>query len=237
MQKILKNWIFTMVTAILLAVLTVLVFLDAFGVGDLFFVQEFIHILTAVALLIYVIFAVIPMLPRYRHGGVRVFLCVEIAVLVFTVFAQAASSALRIPFFSTMQACSVFGLALWLGCSTQMIRAYLVRGDEAQKQVPLWQFCVYNLLGAVGVWQMVDPLITNRYFSFVIGGLALVFTGIFCFLTVQNRRALPPKPQKGKETEPMVATEPAAELQAPAAEAATEAVSEPAEASAADEAK
>ena len=34
MQKLMKNWIFTLVTCVLLAILAVLAFLDSLGVGD-----------------------------------------------------------------------------------------------------------------------------------------------------------------------------------------------------------
>ncbi|MBQ8356634.1 MAG: hypothetical protein IJX39_02375 [Clostridia bacterium] len=199
MQKLMKNWIFTMITCILLSVLAVLMFLDGFGVGDLYIGQAIIHILTAVVLLLYIIFALIPLVPRYRHGGVRAFLILEIFVLLLTAFAQAFSNAVSIPFFSTMQACSVVGLALWLHCSMQLIRAYLVKGVKEHRQVPLWLFCLYILLGAAGVWQMVKPLIANRYFIFGIAVLALVFAIIFGVFTVQNRKALPKKPKKEKK--------------------------------------
>ena len=192
MQKLMKNWIFTLVTAILLAILSVLMFLDGFGVGDLYIGQKIIHILTAVVLLLYVLFGVCPLMLRYRHNGVRAFLGVEIAVLLLTVFGQLVNgSTIAIPWLSTMQACSVVGLALWLSSSTQLIRAYLVRGAENQKQVPLWLFCIYILLSAVGVWQMVRPLISDRYFIFAIAVLALVFAAIFAVFTVQNHRNLP----------------------------------------------
>lgn len=198
MQKLMKNWIFTLTVCILLSVLSVLMFLDGFGVGDLYIGQRIIHILTAVTLLLYVIFAVIPLVGRYRHKGVRGFLILEIAILLLTVFAQGFGSAVHIPFFSDMQACSVVGLALWLGAAMQLVRAYLVKGIEEQKQVPLWLFCIYILLGAVGVWQIVDPLIENRYFIFGIAVLALVFAVTFGVFTAQNRKALPKKPKKEK---------------------------------------
>ena len=218
MQKMMKNWIFTLIVCILLSVLSVLMFLDGFGVGDLYIGQQIIHILTAVTLLLYVIFAVIPLVARYRHKGVRGFLIAEIAILLLTVFAQGFGSAVRIPFFSDMQACSVVGLALWLGCAMQLIRAYLVKGVEEQKQVPLWLFCIYILLGAAGVWQIVDPLIEDRYFIFGIAVLSLVFAVTFGVFTAQNRKALPKKPKKEKTPKGEDTVAPVAELPAPAVE-------------------
>jgi hypothetical protein len=100
----------------------------------------------------------------------------------------------------------------------QLVRAYLVKGIEEQKQVPLWLFCIYILLGAVGVWQIVDPLIENRYFSFVIAGIALVFAVIFGVFTAQNRKALPKKPKKEKTPKGEDAVAPVAELPVPAVE-------------------
>ena len=217
MQKLMKNWIFTLIVCILLSILSVLMFLDGFGVGDVHIGYRIIHVLTAIVLLLYVIFAVIPLVPRYHHKGVRGFLILEIAVLLLTVFAQGFGSAVRIPFFSDMQACSVVGLALWLGAAMQLIRAYLVKGVEEQKQVPLWLFCIYILLAAVGVWQIVDPLIEDRYFIFGIAVLALVFAVIFGVFTAQNRKALPKKPKKEKKKTDADAV-PVAELPVPAPE-------------------
>ena len=217
MQKLIKNWIFTLIVCILLSVLSVLMFLDGAGVGDLYIGKGIIHILTAVVLLLYVIFALFPLVPRYTHGGVRAFLILEIAVLLVTVVAQMFNAAFTIPFFSTMQACSVVGLALWLHSSMHLIRAYIIKGLKDHKQVPLWLFCAYIVAGSLGVWQIVDPLIDNKYFIFAIGGLALVFAVIFAVFTVQNHKALPKKSKKEKknaETDAVAAAPTMAELAA-----------------------
>ena len=52
MQKLMKNWIFTLIVCILLSILSVLMFLDGVGVGDVHIGYRIIHVLTAVVLLL-----------------------------------------------------------------------------------------------------------------------------------------------------------------------------------------
>ena len=54
-------------------------------------------------------------------------------------------------------------------------------------------------MGAIGVWQMVRPLIEDRYFVFAIAAVAAIFAVIFAVFTVQNHKALPKKPKKEKK--------------------------------------
>ena len=280
MQKLIKNWIFTLVTCILLAILSVLMFLDGAGVGDLFIGQRIIHVLTAVSLLIYVILALCPMVPKYHTRSGRSFLLIEIVVLIVTAIAQIGVELFNdIPWISDLAVCSVLGLALWLRAFVLIVRAYLVQGivmpapkegesapvaenveapilpeaeleakedgDEKKKtlkalvRTPLWKLCIYILIASVGVWQMVRPLIEDRYFVFCIAAVAAVFAVIFGVWTAQNHKALPQKPKEPKEPkeekkteDPAVAAEPVAVLPEPAAPAETP---EPAEEPAAKE--
>jgi hypothetical protein len=232
MQRIMKNWIFTLVTCILLTILSVLMFLDGAGVGDLYIGRGIIHMLTAVSLLIYVVLALCPLVPKYHTRSGRTFLIGEIVILTVTAVAQVGIEVFNnIPVLSKLAVCSVLGLAVWLRSSVMIVRAYLVQGivkpteqadgakedqlageqaEETQQKkkkktlrtlvrTPLWRLCTYILMGAIGVWQMVRPLIEDRYFVFAIAAVAGVFAIIFAVFTVQNHKALPPKPKKEKK--------------------------------------
>lgn len=185
MQKLMKNWVFTLIVCILLSVLALLTFLDGFGVG-IDFAQRVIHLLTAVVLALYTVFALFPLLVRYR-GATRFFVFGEVVILLITVVGQACSDFLAFPIFSTLPVCSVLGLALWLRGAVETVHAYMLRGTDAEKKIPLWGLCLYILLSAFGVWQMVKPLIPDKYFIFCIGALSLIIAVIFGYATAVNR--------------------------------------------------
>ena len=199
MQKLMKNWVFTLVVCCLLSILAVLMILDGFGVGDIYLGRQILHILAAVVLSLYLIFGLFPLLRTYR-GTVQAFLIFEIALLTVAVVAQACQQFFRIPILAEMQVCSILGLALWLRGAVKTVHAYVLNGTANAKRIPLWQLCCYILLSAVGVWQMVDPLVEDRYFIFCIGAAALVSAAIFGYATAQNRKALPKKPKKAKKS-------------------------------------
>ena len=266
MQRIMKNWIFTLITCMLLAILAVLMLLDGLGVGDLYIGRRIIHVLTAVSLLIYVVLALCPLIPKYHTRSGRTFLIGEIVVLAVTAVAQIGVEMFNMPVLSKLEVCSVLGLAVWLRSSVMIVRAYLVQGivkpvaqdadaegaaEPAGEQVtgkkktlralvrtPLWRLCTYIIMGAIGVWQMVRPLIEDRYFVFAIAGAAAIFAVIFAVFTAQNHKAAPKKPKKEKKaTAPKVASElpiepvavlplPAPVEEQPAAEEAAEADTE-----------
>ena len=185
MQKLMKNWIFTLIVCILLTILSLLMFLDVFG--DIYLGKTIIHLLTAVVLGLYTVFVLFPLVIRYR-GTAQAFVIVETVILLITVMGQACSDFINIPLFSTLPVCSALGLALWLRGAVETVHAYLLRGTDAKKKIPLLGLCLYILLSAVGVWQMVKPLIPDKYFIFCIGVLSLVIAVIFGYTTALNRR-------------------------------------------------
>lgn len=187
MQKLVKNWVFTITVCALLSILSLLMFLDGFGVGEIYMGKRIIHLITAVVLALYVVFVLFPMVARYR-GTVQAFLIFEVVILLITVVGQACSDFWNVPLFSTLPVCSVLGLALWLRGVVETVHAYLLRGTDAKKKIPLWGLCLYILLSAVGVWQMVRPLIPDTYFIFCIAGLSLVLATLFGYATAHNRR-------------------------------------------------
>ncbi|MBQ8341930.1 MAG: hypothetical protein IJY22_06130 [Clostridia bacterium] len=198
MQKIMKNWIFTMVTAIVLFLLALFMILDGAGVADRFVTQSIIHEITAIFVACYVILVLCPMVPRYQPL-VRYFALGEIGLLSLTVLLIFLNTMVGIRWIENMVVCSVVGLVIWLRSVVELVGAYLIPTD-CEKRLPLWRICVYILTAALGVWQMANPLIGNRYLIFPVAALTLLLCAGLVVLTVRNRRALPPKvPKADKE--------------------------------------
>ena len=184
-----KNWVFTLITCILLAALSVLMFLDGFDVGGLYIAERVIHLIAAVALVLYVVFALFPLVARYK-GKMRAFMIGEIVILLVTALAHLCMEWITLPLISSLGVCAVVGLALWLRGAVETVHAYLsAASTSAKSRVPLWCLLLYILLSAVGVWQMVRPSISDDAFVFVIASVAAVMAVLFAFLTVSNRKA------------------------------------------------
>ena len=204
MQKIMKNWIVTMVTAILLTLLAVWMTLDGAGVGDMFYTQSIIHEITAIFIGCYTVLALLPMIPRYQKVA-RFFALGEIVLMglvVVVVFFKVSTAVL---FAEETVLCALIGFVIWARCVVESVDAFLKNGVEGAKTVPLWKFCLYLLLAAFGVWQMAMPSIANRYLIFPIAILVLAIAAGFALATVRNRyeRALAAKmaEQSAPETE------------------------------------
>jgi hypothetical protein len=189
MQKIMKNWVFTLITCILLTILAALMFLDGFDVGGIHIGSRLIHLVAAIALALYVIFAIFPLSVRYK-GTLRIFVLAEIALLALTAVAHLCMEWFMIPLISSLEVCSVLGLSLWLRGAVETVHAYLSAADEDPKnRIPLWKLLCYILLCAVGVWQVIAPTVSDRSFIFVIAVAATVMAGIFAWMTAANRKA------------------------------------------------
>ncbi len=189
MQKLMKNWIFTLITCILLAILSVLMFLSGFEVAGMHIGRNIIHIVAAVALVLYTVFALFPLVARYR-GALQGFVLGEVAILLLTAVAHLCMEFFAIPLLSDLEVCSVLGLALWLRGAVETVHAYLSASDkDADKRIPLWKLLCFILLSAVGVWQLVKPLISGSVFIFAIGTISGVVALIFAYATAANRKA------------------------------------------------
>ena len=81
MEKLMKNWIFTLIVCILLAILAVLMILGALMPEKLPIAEGLLHIVVAVILLFYTIFALFPLVVRYR-GAAQAFVIGETALLL-----------------------------------------------------------------------------------------------------------------------------------------------------------
>ena len=189
MQKIMKNWIFTLVMGVLLFLVALLMLLDGFGVADRYLTVEIIHEITAVFVAFYVILVLCPMIPRYQKA-VRFFALGEIAILLLTVVGIFFNTVSEIRWIENMVLCSVVGLVIWLRSAVELIRSYLEAVDGAEQKAPLWRVCLYVLTAAVGVWQMASPVIGNRYLIFPIAVLTLLIAAGFGVQTFRNRKAM-----------------------------------------------
>jgi hypothetical protein len=189
MQKIMKNWIFTLVMGILLLLLSVLMLLDGFGVADRYLTVEIIHEITAVFVACYVLLVLCPMIPRYQKKA-RFFALGEIALLILVVVGIFFNSVSEIRWIENMVLCSVVGLVIWLRSAVELIRSYLEAVDGEEEKAPLWRVCVCVLTAAIGVWQMASPVIGNRYLIFPIAVLTLLIAAGFGVQTVRNRKAM-----------------------------------------------
>ena len=188
MQKIMKNWIFTLITCILLSALAVLMFLDGFDVGGLHIGSRLIHLVAAIALALYTVFALFPLTVRYK-GILRAFVLGEIVILALTAVAHICMEWFMVPLISSLEVCSVLGLVLWLRGAVETVHAYLSAAEsEKEDRVPLWKLLAYILLCAAGVWQLIAPSVSDRSFIFVIAVAASVMAVIFAWLTASNRK-------------------------------------------------
>jgi len=211
MEKLMKNWIFTLVVGILLAVLTVLMILGALDIVPL--ARDILHIIAAVILVLYIVFALWYNMLHYR-GTVQAFAIGEVAILSLVAAGLVFRQFQVLSFLSGMQVFQIVGLAMWLRGTVEIVHAYLMHGTNAKHPITLAGLCGYIALSAVGMWQLAAPLIRDKHILWVIGFISLVATTIFLYATVKNRGRLPKKEKKKKEEkkkEEAVAALPAAE--------------------------
>ena len=187
MQKLIKNWIFTLIVCILLALLTAVMLLGAFEVKGFTIARDILHLLMAVIISVYIVLGLFPTFFRYR-GKIRIFVGVEIVLMILAVIALAFAQ-VNVPFFSSLQVCSAVGLALWARGAVEIVHAYLLQGSDSEKKIPLWALGCYILLCGFGMWQLARPSIQDKHFLFVIAAVGLIMASIFAYATVQNRRA------------------------------------------------
>ena len=190
MQKMMKSWVFTLIVCILLAMFAVLMFLSGFKAGGLHIGQSILHLIVAVGLVIYAIFTLCPMVVRCR-GILQIFVFGELVILLLTAAAHVlVNYGIKIPLLVGLEVFSVVGLALWLRGAVETVHAYLSNAAErSEERVPLWRLLCYILLCAVGVWQLVDPLISDDVFIFLIGAAAALCAALFGYFTAMNRKA------------------------------------------------
>ena len=206
MQKLMKNQIFTMVGCFLMTVLAVLLFLDGFDAGGLHVADRMLHLVMAVALVIYTVFALFPLVVRY--GGIlRVFVLIEVGLVLVAAVLHACMEWTTISFLYKTEICAVLGLALWLRATVEILHAYL--GDPTER-APIWRMLAYILLAALGVWQMASPLITDEILLFTIGTAAGVMALLLACASISNYRASAPARAAKKQEKAAQAAETAA---------------------------
>ena len=134
MQKIMKNWIFTMVTCILLLALALLLVLDMVGLfGEKNYATTFVSLLAAAVLIVYIVIGLAPMIGYYR-GRALVFLIAEMVVMA--VLALALLGVEYLDIFKDMQVGTVLGIAVWFRCSVLIVRAYLQQTVPQAEETP-----------------------------------------------------------------------------------------------------
>ena len=188
MQKIMKNWIVTLIMAVVLALLAVWMILDGAGVGDMFYTQSIIHEITAIFIGCYAVLVLLPMVPRYQKVA-RFFALGEIALLALVVVVVFLNAANEILFVENMVLCSVIGFVIWARCVVETVNAFLANGTEGAAKTSLWKFCLYLAVAVFGVWQMANPAIDNRYLIFPIALLTLLISAGFALATLRNRQS------------------------------------------------
>lgn len=199
MQKLMKNWVFTMIACILLAIWSVLLFLDGFDVGGMRVADRMLHLFAAVALVIYTVFALFPLVGRY-NGLLRGVVLGEIAILLVMALLQICMEWVVVPVAFLARPCVLLGLVLWLRATVEILHAYLCAANkESGTGVPLWKLLFYVLLSALGVWQMAKPLISDKSFVFAIGTVAGVMGVLFAAMTVFNYRVTAPERSAKKQ--------------------------------------
>ena len=190
MQKLMKNWIVTLIVCMLLTAFSVLMFLSGFKVGGMEIGHSILKIVAAAALAVYTVLAVMPLVVRYR-GAPQGCVFAEIALLLLAAVALVIINfGVSIPLLSKMDIFAVVGLALWLRGITEIVRAYTSNAAEKpEERIPLRRLFLYILISSVGVWQMVNPLVEDDVFVFVIAGVSAIMAVIFGCATVVNRKA------------------------------------------------
>lgn len=189
MQKILKNWAFTLSICLLLVLVSVLMFLDGFEILTLHIGSRLLNLLFGVSLAAYALAVVFPGVVRYR-GVLQGFVIGELLVLLAMAVVQFFTTWAFIPFLSEWKLGAIVGLAAWMRGVTQIIHAYVSNAEGmAKARVPFWRLLVFIAVGSVGVWQMAKPGISDADFVFVIALAAAVLGAFFALLTLMNYRA------------------------------------------------
>ena len=143
MQKATKNWKFTLVVSILLAVLALLptalatwLILDITGTinNEMYQSTQIVHFLAAAVLCLYVLIGLIPMFTYYRGRNIF-FLVGEILVMAAMIFALIGVEWLE--WIPKINPCSAFGMALWLRTSVMIVRAYLQQNPPPVESRPV----------------------------------------------------------------------------------------------------
>lgn len=230
MQKVMKNWIFTLIIGVLLLALAAWLILDVTVIGEWsnFASIRFLNYLTAAVLVLYTAIGLIPMFTYYR--GKNIFFLIGEIVLTLAMAAVFVIVEIKlVDWIPQVNPCQAFGLALWLRMSVMIVRAYLqqdpppvesrpvlIAADEEDPEkvarrrkkekritarTPLWALCLLILASALGVWQMSAPLLNEEGCVWAIAIVAAAFVVVFTVLTVQNIMALPKKPKKAADEE------------------------------------
>ncbi len=185
MQNMMKNKIFTLVLAVLQALLAVFFLLGALRVRKLDFARDVLRLFSALMLLFYVVLVLLRPFLAEENKQRKTVCGIEIAFLLVVVLGLIASQFLfDVPFFGAVPVCAAVGLVLAARGTVGLLHAYF-----GEQKMPLYRYCLFLLLTAVGVWQVAKPAIPDKYFLFFLSFTALLVAGFFAVLTVLNFKA------------------------------------------------
>ena len=195
MIKLINNWIFTLVEAVLLGAFTALVLI--FG--------DYFHILFGVALIVYSLIFVLTKVIAYR-GVIQMIAIIEFFVV--TVLAMFVIVNQEI-FPQGNIVNTTVGVAMWFRAMTEILHSYHGQGEgrEAKREFNAWKIFAYILLLTAGSFITTTAIIStsvissdNNIVRYLIAGISAASSVIMIVLTVSNFHDYRlSKPRKVKE--------------------------------------
>ena len=185
MQNVMKNKSFTLVFAILPALLAVFFLLGALRVRKLDFARDVLRLFSALMLLLYVFLVLLRPLVAEKNKSNKIVRGIEIGFLFLVMLLLVASQFLfDVPLLGEVPVCTAVGLVLAARGIAKLLHAYF-----AEQKMPLSRYCLYLLLTVLGIWQVAKPAIPDKYFLFFLSFVAIFMAGFFTVLTVRNVKA------------------------------------------------
>ena len=178
MQKLLKNWVFTLVLTILLLAFGIIMF-TSLG-------EKTMNILIAAGLLVYIVLVLIDNVIHYR-GKILVFAILEL--MVVTMFA----TGLLIEDFNIFGRFGISGVngsvgfAMWLRSVVEIIHGYFLQSTEGKHRFSLPKMLICIAFLTLGVVLMCSPFIQEWVFRWGVGGSSLFGSLVMAFTTMRNR--------------------------------------------------
>lgn len=176
MIKLINNWIFTLVEALLLVTFTVL----------LLVFDGIFNVLLGVALVVYSLIFVLTKVVSYR-GVIQLITVIEFfAVTVLAIFVIVNQEIF--PEGNIVN--STVGLAMWLRATTEILHSYHGQGQgrAAKRQFNAWKIFAYILMLTVGTFIATNATANDSLIRYLIAGISAAAAIIMVVLTYTNFR-------------------------------------------------
>ena len=176
MIKLINNWIFTLVEAVLLVAFTVL----------LLVFEGIFNILLGVALIIYSLIFVLTKVVSYR-GVIQLIAIIEFfAVTILAIFVIVNQEIF--PKGNVVN--TTVGLAMWLRATTEILHSYHGQGEgrAAKRQFNAWKIFAYILLLTIGTFIATNAVANDSLIRYLIAGISTAASIIMIVLTYTNFR-------------------------------------------------